>query len=77
VHELALRLKPKAYIHCATDWENYAEQMLEVLSSEQLLHNTSPTQTYIPRPETRPLTKYENRGNRLGHGVWDLMFTRK
>ena len=77
MHELALRLKPNAYIHCATDWENYAEQMLEVLSAEQLLHNTSPTQTYIPRPETRPLTKYENRGNRLGHGVWDLMFTRK
>ena len=77
VHELALRLKPNAYIHCATDWENYAEQMLEVLSAEVLLHNTSPTQGFIPRPESRPLTKYENRGNRLGHGVWDLMFTRK
>lgn len=77
VHELALRLKPNAYIHCATDWENYAEQMLEVLSAETLLNNTSPTQTYIPRPESRPLTKYENRGNRLGHGVWDLIFTRK
>ena len=77
VHELALRLKPNAYIHCATDWENYAEQMLEVLSAEQLLHNTSPTQGFIPRLESRPLTKYENRGNRLGHGVWDLMFIRK
>ena len=77
VHELALRLKPNAYIHCATDWENYAEQMLEVLSAEVLLHNTSPTQGFIPRPESRPLTKYENRGNRLGHGVWDLMFIRK
>ncbi len=77
VHELALRLKPDAYIHCATDWENYAEQMLEVLSTEALLHNTSPSQTYIPRPEYRPLTKYENRGNRLGHGVWDLIFVKK
>jgi tRNA (guanine-N7-)-methyltransferase len=77
VHELARRLKPNAYIHCATDWENYAEQMLEVLSAEVLLHNTSPTQGFIPRPESRPLTKYENRGNRLGHGVWDLMFIRK
>ena len=77
VRELALRLKPKAYIHCATDWENYAEQMLEVLGAEPLLDNTSESQTYIPRPDARPLTKYENRGNRLGHGVWDLIFLKK
>lgn len=77
VHELALRLKKDAYIHCATDWENYAEQMLEVLSGEPLLSNTSQTQSYIPRPDARPLTKYENRGNRLGHGVWDLIFVKQ
>ena len=77
VHELALRLKPSGYIHCATDWENYAEQMLEVLSAESLLKNTSPSNGYIDRPESRPLTKYENRGNRLGHGVWDLQFIKR
>lgn len=74
VHELALRLKPNGYIHCATDWENYAEQMLEVLSAEDLLTNSSVEGGYIPRPEARPLTKYENRGNKLGHGVWDVLF---
>lgn len=74
VHELAKRLQPNGYIHCATDWENYAEQMLEVLSAEVLLHNTAESGTYIPRPDARPLTKYENRGNRLGHGVWDILF---
>ncbi len=77
VHELAQRLKPQAYIHCATDWENYAEQMLEVLSGEELIQNTSAEGSYVPRPESRPLTKYENRGNRLGHGVWDLIFVKK
>jgi tRNA (guanine-N7-)-methyltransferase len=77
VHELALRLKNNGYIHCATDWENYAEQMLEVLSQETLLSNTAQDASlggYIPRPDARPLTKYENRGNRLGHGVWDVLF---
>ncbi len=74
VHELALRLQTGGYIHCATDWENYAEQMLAVLSAETLLHNTDPAHGFIPRPESRPLTKYENRGNRLGHGVWDVFF---
>lgn len=76
VGELALRLKPGAYIHCATDWEHYAEQMLAVLSAEPLLKNTSVEGAYIMRPEARPLTKYEQRGHRLGHGVWDLMFVK-
>ena len=72
---LASRLRPGGYIHCATDWENYAEQMLEVLSAEPLLENTAPG--YAPRPAYRPLTKFEQRGLRLGHGVWDLVFRRK
>ena len=71
---LTSRLKPGGYIHCATDWENYAEQMLEVLSAEPMLSNTH--EGYAPRPDFRPLTKFENRGLRLGHGVWDLIFTR-
>jgi tRNA (guanine-N7-)-methyltransferase len=73
--KLAPRLKVGGYIHCATDWEPYAQQMLEVLSAEPLLSNTA--QAYAPQPEYRPLTKFENRGLRLGHGVWDLVFQRK
>jgi tRNA (guanine-N7-)-methyltransferase len=61
-------------MHLATDWENYAEQMLEVLSAEPLLKNQA--QGYSPRPDYRPLTKFEQRGLRLGHGVWDLLFER-
>ncbi|MGN1393327.1 MAG: tRNA (guanosine(46)-N7)-methyltransferase TrmB [Succinivibrionaceae bacterium] len=68
------KLKTGGKIHMATDWENYAEQMLEVLSTDQRLKNTSENNTYVPRPETRPLTKFELRGQRLGHGVWDLIF---
>lgn len=72
---LAGRLKPGGYLHCATDWENYAEQMLEVLSAEPLLENTA--HGYAPRPDYRPLTKFEQRGLRLGHGVWDVIFQSK
>ncbi len=75
VATLASRLKPGGYIHCATDWENYAEQMLAVLSAEPLLQNT--VVDYAPRPDYRPLTKFEQRGLRLGHGVWDLVFRKK
>lgn len=71
---LASRLAPDAYIHCATDWENYAEQMLEVLSASPLLSNQFTD--YAPRPDYRPQTKFETRGLRLGHGVWDLLFKR-
>jgi tRNA (guanine-N7-)-methyltransferase len=71
---LAGRLKPGGYIHLATDWENYAEQMLDVLSAESSLANTA--RGYAPRPAYRPPTKFEQRGLRLGHGVWDLVFTR-
>ena len=71
---LASRLAPGGYLHCATDWQPYAEQMLQVLSQEPALVNTAPA--YTARPEWRPLTKFENRGLRLGHGVWDLVFRR-
>ena len=75
VATLVSKLKPGGYIHCATDWENYAEQMLAVLSAEPGLQNTADTaEGYAPRPDYRPLTKFEQRGLRLGHGVWDLVF---
>ncbi|MBN8493993.1 MAG: tRNA (guanosine(46)-N7)-methyltransferase TrmB [Burkholderiales bacterium] len=72
---LASRLAPGAYLHCATDWQPYAEQMLQVLSAEPLLLNTA--QAYAPRPPWRPQTKFETRGLKLGHGVWDLLFRRR
>jgi tRNA (guanine-N7-)-methyltransferase len=71
---LASRLAPRGYLHCATDWQPYAEQMLAVLSAEPLLANTA--DAYAVRPATRPLTKFEQRGLTLGHGVWDLIFRR-
>ncbi|WP_232076815.1 tRNA (guanosine(46)-N7)-methyltransferase TrmB [Variovorax sp. PBL-H6] len=74
VRKLADRLAPGGYLHCATDWQPYAEQMLEVLSQEALLRNTAAA--YAPKPDYRPLTKFENRGLKLGHGVWDLVFLR-
>ena len=73
---LVKKLKPAGYFHAATDWENYAEAMLAVLSEDNVLKNTSPTQDYCPCPEYRPLTKFEQRGIRLGHGVWDLIFSK-
>jgi tRNA (guanine-N7-)-methyltransferase len=75
VRLLASRMKPGAYLHAATDWEDYAVQMLEVLSAEPLLENTATG--FAPRPAGRPLTKFEARGARLGHGVWDLVFRRR
>jgi len=72
---LASRMKPGSYLHLATDWEDYARQMLEVLSAEPLLANTAAG--FAPRPESRPLTKFEARGLKLGHRVWDLLFRRK
>lgn len=72
VHLLAQRLAHGGYLHCATDWEPYAQQMLDVLSGEPLLANTA--DGYAPKPAWRPLTKFECRGMRLGHRVWDLLF---
>jgi tRNA (guanine-N7-)-methyltransferase len=74
--QLVAYLKPGGILHLATDWENYAEQMLEVLSATPGLENTAMAGHYAPRPESRPLTKFEQRGERLGHGVWDLLFRR-
>ena len=75
VAQLVQKIKPGGYIHVATDWHDYAEQVLAVLSAEPLLENTAAD--YAPRPEYRPLTKFEQRGIRLGHGVWDMVFRRK
>ncbi len=72
---VAAKLAPGGYLHCATDWENYAHWMLEVLAAEPALENTA--DGFAPRPDYRPLTKFENRGLRLGHGVWDLVFRRR
>lgn len=72
--KLLQKIKPGGYIHVATDWEDYAQQILEVLSNEPLLENTAAD--YAPRPSYRPLTKFEQRGLKLGHGVWDIVFRR-
>jgi tRNA (guanine-N7-)-methyltransferase len=72
---LASRLQPGGYLHCATDWQAYAQQMLEVLGAEPALENTAAG--FAPKPHYRPLTKFENRGLKLGHGVWDLVFRKR
>jgi len=72
---LASRLKAGGTIHCATDWEPYAQQMLAVLGAEPALANTA--EGYAPKPDYRPLTKFEHRGLKLGHGVWDLVFRKR
>lgn len=72
---LASRIAAGGYLHCATDWKEYAVQMLEVLSAEPTLKNSAAA--YAPRPDYRPVTKFENRGLRLGHGVWDLVFLKQ
>jgi len=74
VHVVASCLAPGGYLHLATDWEDYAQQMLDVLNQEPLLVNTVPD--YAPRPDHRPLTKFEQRGRKLGHPVWDLVYRR-
>lgn len=75
---LASAIKPGGAFHAATDWEHYAEQMMEVLSAADVLFaNSAGPGNYCPRPEYRPITKFELRGERLGHGVWDLIFRRE
>ena len=76
VESLRKKLKVGGVFHMATDWENYAEHMLEVMTAAPGYENLSSSNDYMPRPENRPLTKFEARGHRLGHGVWDLMFKR-
>ena len=75
VKALLLKLKPGGHLHVATDWQNYAEHILEVLSAEPALDNTA--KDYADKPDYRPQTKYETRGERLGHGVWDIIFSRR
>jgi tRNA (guanine-N7-)-methyltransferase len=77
VADIASRLAPGGVLHCATDWQPYAEQMLAVLSADTALSNTVASGAYAPRPAWRPLTKFEARGQALGHGVWDLLFVRR
>ncbi|MCX4188458.1 tRNA (guanosine(46)-N7)-methyltransferase TrmB [Methylophaga sp. OBS4] len=76
VNLLADKLQHGGYLHLATDWEDYAIQMLADVSGNERFHNTSLIGDYIERPVYRPLTKFEQRGHRLGHGVWDLLFKR-
>lgn len=77
IHLVSRKIKPGGFIHCATDWEEYAWIMLDVLKAEPSLANMAPTGGFIERPTTRPLTKFEQRGQRLGHGVWDVMFAKR
>lgn len=71
------RLKRGGIFHMATDWQHYAEHMLEVMNAATGYKNVSKTNDYVPRPDARPLTKFEQRGHRLGHEVWDLMFIKE
>lgn len=75
VQTLLQKLEPGGRIHVATDWQNYAEHIVEVLNAEPALENT--VKDYAQKPDYRPQTKYETRGQRLGHGVWDIIFARK
>ncbi|QYN46176.1 tRNA (guanosine(46)-N7)-methyltransferase TrmB [Gilliamella sp. ESL0405] len=77
VNLISQKLKSGGILHLATDWQHYAEHMLEVLSNADAFTNLSSTNDYVPRPEDRPITKFEKRGQNLGHGVWDLQFIRK
>lgn len=70
-------IKSGGHIRLATDWEEYAQEMLEILSAAEEFENTASSGGFIPRPDWRPLTKFESRGTRLGHGIWDLDFVKK
>jgi len=74
---VAQKLKKGGYLHMATDWENYAEQMLALASASKAFDNAAGVGLYTPRPQSRPLTKFERRGQKLGHGVWDLLFIKR
>lgn len=77
IKQIASKLKPDGIFHLATDWEHYAQHMLSELNASDLFFNLSDDNTYVPRPEERPLTKFEKRGQRLGHGVWDMLYQKK
>ncbi len=74
VQLLRKKLKTGGVFHMATDWQDYAEHMMAVMSEAEGFENTAGKGQYLPRPDYRPLTKFEQRGKKLGHGVWDLMF---
>ncbi len=74
---VAQKLKHGGLFHLATDWEDYAMQMVDVMSKSAEFENTASDSNFVPRPEYRPLTKFEQRGQRLGHGVWDLIYKKK
>jgi len=74
---LADKLRPDGVLRLATDWQAYAEQMLQVANANERLVSLSADDTYVPRPEFRPATRFERRGTRLGHGVWDLAFEKR
>lgn len=76
VETIRQKLKIGGVFHMATDWENYSECMLEDMNASEGYENLSETNDFVPRPDSRPLTKFENRGQRLGHGVWDIQFKR-
>ena len=76
VESIRRKLKVDGVFHMATDWENYAECMLADMQSALGYKNLSENNDYVPRPDSRPLTKFESRGQRLGHGVWDLQFSK-
>ncbi len=74
IQQVREKLRPGGVLHMATDWQHYAEQMLETLDEAQGFINTAGSGHYAPRPDYRPITKFEKRGERLGHGVWDLIY---
>ena len=76
IHKLSRTLATDGRLHLATDWEEYAQQMLQVLCAERTLKNIHPDSKFAPRPESRPETRFEKRGQLLGHGVWDLLFVK-
>ena len=73
----AAKLRVGGILRLATDWQAYAEQMLAVCNADPELESLSPDLTYVPRPEFRPATRFERRGERLGHGVWDLAYAKR
>jgi tRNA (guanine-N7-)-methyltransferase len=77
VELVAQKLKPGGIFHLATDWEDYALQMKDILNASDTYINLSSDNTFVAKPDERPTTKFEHRGHRLGHGVWDLLYTRK
>jgi len=73
---IAQKIQHGGQLHMATDWQDYADHMLAVMSRSAAFRNCSDSGAFVPRPENRPVTKFERRGQRLGHGVWDLLFER-